>query len=47
MIETGLVRPYGINTQKHKEEWVKKNVTVLICQRKTKDLIQLCLESLF
>lgn len=47
MIETGLVRPFGIDINKHKEEWTKKDVTVLICQRKTKDLIQLCLESLF
>lgn len=47
MIETQLDRPYGIDTQKHKEAWATKNVTVLICQRKTKDLIQLCLESLF
>lgn len=47
MIETGLVRPFGIDINKHKEEWAKKDVTVLICQRKTKDLIQLCLESLF
>lgn len=47
MIEASLVRPFGIDINKHKEYWAKKDVTVLICQRKTKDLIQLCLESLF
>jgi glycosyltransferase involved in cell wall biosynthesis len=46
MIETSLVRPFGINTEKHKQYWIDADVTVLICQRKTKDLIQLCLESL-
>lgn len=43
---TGLVRPFGINTEWHKTEWRKANLTILICQKKTKDLIQLTLESI-
>lgn len=43
---TPLIRPYKIDDKYHKDLWKEKNVTVLICQRKTKSLIQLCLESL-
>jgi glycosyltransferase involved in cell wall biosynthesis len=39
-----LVRPFWDHYQFHRESWT--NVTVLICQRKTKDITQLCLESL-
>ena len=41
-----MVRPNWKHREHFLEEWRKKDVTVLICQRKTKDLIQLCVESL-
>jgi Glycosyl transferase family 2 len=42
-----LVRPYWIGGDYHKKIWEENNITVLICQRKTRDEIKLCLESLF
>lgn len=42
----GLVRPFGIDTEYWKTEWRKKNLSILICQKKTKDLIQITLESI-
>jgi glycosyltransferase involved in cell wall biosynthesis len=42
----GLVRPFWDESEYHRKIWIDKDVTVLICQRKTKELIQLCLESL-
>lgn len=44
--EVPMVRPWGIDESYHTKQWSEKDITVLICQRKTKDLIQLCLESL-
>lgn len=41
-----LVRPYWIGGDYHKKIWEENNITVLICQRKTRDEIKLCLESL-
>lgn len=41
-----LIRPYKIDDEFHRQEMGFYNLTVLICQRKTKSLIQLCLESL-
>jgi glycosyltransferase involved in cell wall biosynthesis len=41
-----LVRPYWIGGDYHKKIWADNNITVLICQRKTRDEIKLCLESL-
>lgn len=40
-----MVRPKWNHREYFLEEWKKKDVTILICQRKTKDLIQLCVES--
>lgn len=42
--EVELVRPWWHHKEYHEKKL--KDVTVLICQRKTKDLITLCLESL-
>lgn len=39
-----LVRPWWRYKKHHEDKW--RDVTVLICQRKTKELITLCLESL-
>lgn len=47
MNQVELVRPFGIDTDYHKKKWQDLNVTVLICQRKTRDLIELSLNSLF
>lgn len=44
--EVEMVRPFGIDKEWHRKQWAEKDITVLIPQRKTKDLIQLCLESL-
>ena len=41
-----LTRPFWDYEDYHAQKWIEKDVTVLICQRKTKELIQLCLESL-
>ena len=41
-----MVRPFWIEDNYHKDYWKQKDITILICQRKTKNLIQLCLESL-
>lgn len=42
----GLVRPFWNNDEYYKNIWKEKNITVLICQRKTLHITQLCLESL-
>ena len=42
--EIDLIRPQWNEQEYHSRRW--KDVTVLICQRKTRDLIQLCLGSL-
>jgi len=42
----GLVRPFWNEGQYHQDISKSLDVTVLICQRKTKDITQLCLESL-
>ncbi|MDD4970791.1 MAG: glycosyltransferase family A protein [Paludibacter sp.] len=42
----GLVRPFWNFEQFHRDLWKDLDVTVLICQRKTKNITQLCLESL-
>jgi glycosyltransferase involved in cell wall biosynthesis len=42
----GLVRPFWTGENYQKELWKKMDITVLICQRNTKHLTQLCLESL-
>lgn len=45
--EVSLVRPYDFcHKQYHINKWRELNITVLVCQRKTKDLISLCLESI-
>jgi hypothetical protein len=41
-----LVRPFWTGDEYHKEVWKENNITVLICQKKTRDEIKLCLESL-
>lgn len=41
-----LVRPFWNSDNYHKKIWEEKNITVLICQRKTLDATRLCLESL-
>lgn len=41
-----LVRPFWNSNDYHKKVWEEKNITVLICQRKTMDATRLCLESL-
>lgn len=44
--EISLVRPYDFDHREyHLNKWKEFDITVLICQRKTKDLISLCLES--
>lgn len=40
-----MVRPKWNHREYFLNQWREKDVTVLICQRKTKDLIQLCVES--
>lgn len=42
----GLVRPFWNEAEYHRKLWIENDVTVLICQRQTKELIQLCVESL-
>lgn len=45
--EVSLVRPYDFGHREyHLNKWKELDITVLICQRKTKDLTSLCLESL-
>lgn len=45
--EISLVRPFDFSdSEYHLNKWKEKNITILICQRNTNDLIQLCLESL-
>lgn len=41
-----MVRPFGIDKGYHKDTWKYRNVTILICQRQTLDLIRLTLFSL-
>lgn len=43
---TGMVRPVWNERQYFLDKWAAMNITVLICQRRTKDITQLCLESL-
>lgn len=45
---TPLIRPFWTeeNQTFHDKMWADADITVIICQRKTKDLIQLCLNSL-
>lgn len=46
-LEVSLVRPFDFSHSKyHIDKWREKNITVLICQRNTLDLIKLSLESL-
>ena len=46
-LQIGLVRPFDFNDREyHLNKWKEKNITILICQRNTNDLIRLCLESL-
>lgn len=45
--QVSLVRPFDFShTQYHLDKWKEKNITVLICQRNTNDLIRLTLESI-
>lgn len=44
--QISLARPKWDHAEIHREEWKRNDVTVLICQRKSKDLTQICLESL-
>lgn len=45
--EVSLVRPFDFSSREyHLNKWKEKNITVLICQRNTNDLIRLGLESL-
>ena len=44
--QTAMTRPTWQFRDRHLNFWKEKDITVLICQRKTKDLVQLCLESL-
>lgn len=45
--QISLVRPYDFSEQgHHRSQWDKKDITILICQRNTNDLIRLCMESL-
>lgn len=45
--QVGLVRPFDFESKKyHADKWKEKSITILICQRKTLDIIQLSLESL-
>ncbi len=47
MSETvALVRPYGIDEQYHRDQWIHNHITVLLTQRKTLDITKLCIESL-
>jgi glycosyltransferase involved in cell wall biosynthesis len=48
MQTTPLIRPFWLEEHEeyHKKYWERNDITVLICQRKTLDLIQLCLSSL-
>lgn len=47
MQQVSLVRPFDFSEkQYHLDRWKEKNITVLICQRKTHDLIRLSLESI-
>ena len=42
----GMIRPEWHEEEFHKNSYINKNITVLMCQRKTKDITQLALESL-
>lgn len=45
--QVSLVRPYDFGHREyHLNKWKEFDITVLICQRKTKDLTSLCIESL-
>lgn len=41
-----LVRPFWTGEEYHRKLWDDMDLTVLICQRKTREITQLCLESL-
>lgn len=46
-LQVSLVRPFDFNDRDyHLNKWKEKNITILICQRNTNDLIRLCLDSL-
>lgn len=42
----GLVRPFGIDKEWHRDQWRKMGITVLICQRRTLDVTKITLSSL-
>lgn len=45
--QISLVRPFDFSHQEyHRSQWNAKDITVLVCQRNTNDLIRLCIESL-
>lgn len=45
--QISLVRPFDFSHREyHLNKWKERDITVLICQRNTNDLIRLCLESL-
>lgn len=46
MNQVSLVRPEWNEEKYHQERWQKEDVTILICQRKTRDLIRLCVSSI-
>lgn len=41
-----LVRPHWNESAYHADLWKQKDITVLICQRKTKEITRLCIDSL-
>ena len=43
---THLVRPSWDYGEIHREKWIEKDITVIICERNTSDILKLCLESL-
>ena len=45
-MKTDLVRPYWDSKKLHQDRWKKKDITVLICQRRNLDVIRLCVQSL-
>lgn len=44
--QSPMIRPYAIDDKQHKEFWKQKDITILVCQRNTPELIRLCLESI-
>ena len=41
-----MIRPTWDFGDFHRNEWVKKDITVIVCERDTADITRLCLESL-